>query len=133
MEPAFLRLQESVDSDVVRDIVRQKGSGKQSRREQNRFPYILEYPAVSQHRGRASLESQFLDGNVKVNGIDDTIALKLYPHTVGPRTREGQVKLDLRGSIGDERMRVRHVDQIVARCEHVPPGAEVFFKTFTGV
>ena len=79
-----------------------------------------------------SLESQFLNGNVKVDCIHNAIALKLDPYTVGPWTRKRKVELDLRTSIGDEWMRVGHIDQVVARGEHMTPGAEILLESFHG-
>ena len=47
--------------------------------------------------------------------VHHALALELHPHAVRSRTRELQTELDLRAAIGDERMSVDHIDQIVAR------------------
>ena len=63
--------------------------------------------------------------DVEMCRVDDALPLKLNPDPVDARTREGQRELHLRAAIGDVRMRVDHVDEVVAGRQHVAPGAEV--------
>ena len=76
-----------------------------------------------------SLQSQRFYGNIKVDRVDHAVALKLHPHAIGFRPRECQVELNLGAAVGDERMRVHHVDQIVAGSQHVTPCAEIFLES----
>src|SRR5271155_4865680 len=63
--------------------------------------------------------------NVECRGIDDALALELHPHAIHAFARENYVKLRLRTAVGDERVGVNHVDQIVARGQHMPPGSQI--------
>ena len=73
-----------------------------------------------------------LDRNIEVGGVDDAVALELHPHAIHARTREDQIELHLGAAVGDERMRVHHVDQVVAGGQHVTPRAEIFLEAVAG-
>src|ERR1700733_314177 len=75
---------------------------------------------------------QLLDRNIEVGGVHHAIALELHPHAISSRARELHTELDLRAAIGNERMGVDQVDQIVARRQHVCPCADVFFQAVGG-
>ena len=62
--------------------------------------------------------------------VDDAVALELYPDAIGARSRKHHIELNLRTAIRNEGVGVHHVDEIVAGCQHVSPGAEVFFESF---
>ena len=60
--------------------------------------------------------------------IDYAIPLELYPDAVRADTRKGEIELNLRRAICDKRMRVDHVDNVVACRQHVAPGAKVLLE-----
>ncbi len=66
--------------------------------------------------------------NVEVCGVHYTVALKLHPHAIHSCSREDHVELNVGSAIGNERMRVDEVDQIVAGRQHVSPHSEIFLK-----
>jgi hypothetical protein len=60
-------------------------------------------------------------GNVEMDCVHNAAALELHPDAICAHTRESEIELNLRRAIGDERMRMHHIDQIVAYGEHVAP------------
>ena len=74
-----------------------------------------------------------LDRDVEMRGVHDAMALELHPDPVHARPREDEIELHLRTAVGDERMRVDHVDQVVAGRQHVAPGAEILLEAIAGV
>src|SRR5688572_17583595 len=83
--------------------------------------------------GPPSWLSQFFYRNIKVNRVDYAVALDLHPHAVGSRARKRQVELNLGTAVGNERMTVHHVDQVIAGGKHVAPRPEVLLKSLTCV
>ena len=65
---------------------------------------------------------------VEMGGVHDSVSLELHPHSIHTWAREYQTELHLRAAVGDEWMRMHHVDQVVAGDEHVPPGAEILLE-----
>ena len=63
--------------------------------------------------------------------VDDPVSLELDPHSIGPRTREGEIELNLRRAIRDERMRMYHIDEVVARGKHMAPGSQVVLQAIS--
>ena len=76
---------------------------------------------------RASVSAGF-DGYVEVRGIHHAVPLKLHPDAESTRAREHQIELHHLTAIGNEGMRVDHVDQVVAGGQHVPPGAQILLE-----
>src|SRR5205807_5485185 len=68
---------------------------------------------------------QFRNRDVENGGVDYAFALELHPDTVGPRPGKDHVELHLGPAIGDERMVMGHVDQVVTGGQHVGPCAEI--------
>jgi len=64
--------------------------------------------------------------------VDDTVTQKLDPDAIHACTWENHVELDFRTAVGQERMGMHHVDQVVARGEHMTPGAEILLESFHG-
>lgn len=64
-----------------------------------------------------------------MNGIHDPIPLELDPNTVHAGARKCQIELYLRRAVGDEGMRMHHIDQVVAGSQHMAPGAKIFLQT----
>src|SRR5437868_8024463 len=62
---------------------------------------------------------QILHRNIELRRIHHALALKLHPHAIHTLAREVNIELHLGPAIRNERMRVNHVDQIVARGQHV--------------
>src|SRR6266576_2815386 len=83
------------------------------------------------HFAPQTLLPERFHGHIKLCRVDHALALELHPDTVGFRSREDHVELNLRTAICDERMLVEHIDQILARREHVSPCAEILFESFT--
>src|SRR2546425_9602953 len=69
------------------------------------------------------------DGDIEMDGIHDSIPLELRPNAVRARTRKGQIELDLRGAVCNERVRMHHVDQIVTGCQHMAPSSKISLQT----
>src|SRR4029453_18110695 len=67
-------------------------------------------------------------GNVEMDCVHNAAALELHPDAICAHTRECEIELNLRRAIGDERMRMHHIDQIVAYGEHVAPGSQILFQ-----
>src|SRR5215469_9374772 len=63
--------------------------------------------------------------NIEPCGVHHTLTLKLHPYAIGPCARKDDVELHLRPAVSDEGMIVNHVDQFIARRQHVAPGAEI--------
>src|SRR4051812_10319150 len=81
---------------------------------------------------------QILHGHIELCRVDHALALELNPDPVYPLAREVDVELELRTGffrthIRDERMGVDHVDQVVARREHMPPRADVLLDSISGL
>src|SRR6185436_16029208 len=77
------------------------------------------------------LRSRLDDRYIKMNSIDDTLPLELYPDAISADTRESQIKLNLRGPIGKKWMGMDHVDQVVAGRQHMTPGAQILLEAFS--
>ena len=63
--------------------------------------------------------------------VDCAIPLKLHPDSIRASTRKREIELNLRRPIGNEGMRVYHIDEVIAGGEQMSPGTEVFFKAIT--
>ena len=79
------------------------------------------------------IRSECFHRNIEMSGVDDAVSLKLDPDAIHPCARKNEIELNLWPAIGKEWMCVHQVDQIVARGEHMAPGAEVLFKAFGGI
>ena len=64
-----------------------------------------------------------------MRGIHDTVTLELDPDSIGARPREDDLELDSRSAVGEKRVLVHHVDQVVARHEHVAPHSKVLLES----
>src|SRR5689334_16298457 len=65
--------------------------------------------------------------------VHNAVALKLDPDAIHARTRKNEIELHFRLSIRNERVRVDHVDQVVAGRQHMTPGAEILFEAIAWV
>src|SRR5579871_1705569 len=83
-------------------------------------------PRVPASSRTASL--QFVDRNVEYRGVDHPVALELHPEAVGLRARKNQAELHLWPAIGDQRMSVDEVNQVVAPGQHVGPCSQIFLE-----
>src|SRR6516165_4116465 len=63
-----------------------------------------------------------------MRGVNHTITLKLHPYSISPNARESNVELNIGTTVRDERMRMDHVDKVVAGHQHVTPSAQVLFE-----
>src|SRR5678810_933083 len=71
--------------------------------------------------------------NVEVCGVHHTVALKLHPHAIRPCARENHIELNVGSTIGDERMCVDKIDQIVAGRQHVSPDSKVLLQSIAWI
>ena len=60
--------------------------------------------------------------------VHHALSLELHPDLLGMSARENDVELQLRPTVSDEGMIVNQIDQVVARRQHVRPGANVLFQ-----
>ena len=67
-----------------------------------------------------------------MRGIHLALTLELDPHAIVLGARKGNVKLNLRPTVGDERVDVDHIDQVLARDQGVSPGPEQLLETVAG-
>src|ERR1700688_611295 len=74
---------------------------------------------------------KILNGNIEPRGIDDSLSLELHPHTISVFAREIDVELHLGTTIGDERMGMNHVDEVVTGGEHMAPRADVLLDSIS--
>ena len=61
-------------------------------------------------RGSPNRLARRLDGDVEVNGVHDTVALKLHPDAVHPGARKNDSELGDRPDLHRDRMRVHQID-----------------------
>src|SRR3989442_4999246 len=61
------------------------------------------------------------DRHVEVSGIDDALTLKLHPHPIHASTWKDEAEQHLGTAVRERWMLVQHVDQVIARREHVAP------------
>src|SRR4030095_14321417 len=71
--------------------------------------------------------------HIELDGIDDTQPLKLDPHAVDLGPWKHHLELDHRALVHAVRMQMNHVDQVVARREHVRPGAEILLESLARI
>lgn len=63
-------------------------------------------------------------GNVEMD-VHHTLALELYPDSIRLWPGKHDLELDHLMLIHTKRMEMQHVDEVVARGEHMCPGAEI--------
>jgi hypothetical protein len=67
-----------------------------------------------------------------VHGAHRALALQLNPDAVDARAREHHLEFHLRTAVGEQRVLVHHVDEIIARDQHVRPCAEILLESSFG-
>src|SRR6187200_2107298 len=82
---------------------------------------------------RTTTSLQRFHWHVELDGIDDAQSLKLDPHAIGLGPWKHHLEFDHRPVVDAIRMLMNHVDEVVARCQHVRPCPEILLESITRI
>ena len=74
----------------------------------------------------SGMRARFFYGDDEVNCVNHSVSLELHPHTVCATSRESEIELNLRGTICNQGMGMRHIDQVVTGRQHVAHAPRYF-------
>src|SRR5262245_19580865 len=67
--------------------------------------------------------------DIEMDGVYNAVPLELHPNAVSTSSWKGEIELNLRRAVCYQRVRMHHVDQVVARRQHMAPGAKIFLES----
>ena len=68
-----------------------------------------------------------------MHSVHDALFLKLYPDSIRSRPGKNDFEFDSGATVGQKRMLMHHINEVVADREQVGPDAEIPFQSLAGI